>query len=378
MFEIQQNEMSNYTFLGLFSGAGGLDLGFEKAGFIHTQSSDILDVAVHTLRDNRPNWDVIQGDVRGYMPDFGRDIDVLIGGFPCQGFSLGGKRDEHDERNQLYKEIIRIAAHLRPRVIVMENVLNLRTMFHPETRKPFAEQIAEELAAIGYSIEYQFFKVSNFGVPQTRRRFIFVAYRNGTLEDFRFPTAKGETFIRDFIYDLGQNSDIVLPNHNPVWGFKSYAHTETHLPFDDNEIAVPVRFSRTASEGNPIRDFDSPFPAVDTATVWGWAKGNVEATRIDKDRDNDLYVRNPESNAKLWRISASQMRAFTAREYARLQTFPDDWIFYGNNKRDIQLQIGNAVPVVFAKKIAECVRLALEKEDRIVPRYQIETQLTLF
>lgn len=347
----------------MFSGAGGLDLGFEKAGFLHTESSDILEVAVNTLKQNRPNWTVFQQDVREYTPNVGNDIDVLLAGFPCQGFSLGGKREANDIRNYLYRHVIRIANKVNPRIIVMENVLNLRTMKHPETGKPFAEQISFELGNIGYTTVYKSFRVAEYGVPQTRRRFIFIAYRDQKISAFTFPKPKKETPIRDFIYDLGQDLSISLPNHNPMWGFKSYAHTETSAPFSDNDIAVPVRFSRTASEGNPIRDFDSPFPAVDTATVWGWALGNVIATRIQKDRNESLYVRNPESNAKLWRISASKLRPFTAREYARLQTFPDDWVFIGGNKRDIQLQIGNAVPVIFAKKIALSVREILEFVD---------------
>lgn len=364
MFTIEQEKPSQYTFLSLFSGAGGLDIGFEKAGFVHTQSSDILDYAVKTMRMNRPDWDVVNCDVREYTPDFRNGLDVLLAGFPCQGFSLGGKREASDERNTLYKEVVRIANIMKPRVVVMENVLNLRTMIHPDTQKPFALQIATEMEAIGYTTVFQYFRVSQYGVPQTRRRFIFVAYRGDTLKHFRYPVAsKKETGIRDFIYDLGQDLSIKLPNHNPEWGFKSYAHKETNEPYDETEIAIPVRFSRTASEGNPVRTFDAPFPAVDTATVWGWALGNVKAVRIDKERDDALYVRNPESTAKLWRISACKLRAFTHREYARLQTFPDDWVFYGNNQREIQLQIGNAVPVVFAKKIALCVRDALDVLD---------------
>lgn len=363
MFDIRQEDCNGYTYLGLFSGAGGLDLGFEKAGFIHTQSSDILDYAVETMRLNRPEWDVLNCDVRDYTPNFRQGLDVLLAGFPCQGFSLGGNRDENDERNQLYKQVVRIADIMKPRVVVMENVLNLRTMLHPISRKPFALQIAEEMAEIGYTTKFQFFRVSHFGVPQTRRRFIFIAYRDSTLSHFAFPLPHKETSIRNFIYDLGQNLSIKLPNHNPKWGFESYVHTETHEPFDINEPAIPVRFSRTASEGTPIRSFDAPFPAIDTATVWGWAQGNVKATRIDKKRDDAMFVRNPESTARLWRISASQLRPFTAREYARLQTFPDEWVFYGNNKREIQLQIGNAVPVIFAKRIAMSVSNALEILD---------------
>ncbi len=363
MNQLKKETKSNYTFLGLFTGAGGLDLGFELAGFEHTESNEILDYAVNTLKSNRPNWDIIHGDVREYTPSFKSGLDVLLAGFPCQGFSLGGNRDENDERNTLYREVVRIASIMQPRVIVMENVLNLRTMTHPETGKPFAQQISDELTSIGYTTEFDFFRVSEHGVPQTRRRFVFIAYKADTLKHFKFPRAEKETGIRKFIYELGQNLNIELPNHNPEWGFKSYAHTETGLPYDESEIVIPVRLSRTASEGKPIRDFDSPFPAIDTATVWGWAIGNVVAERIDKDRDNAMYVRNPESTAKLWRIKASKIRPFTAREYARLQTFPDDWIFYGNNKRELQLQIGNAVPVIFAKKIALKVREALEVLD---------------
>ena len=363
MFSVEQNDRSNYTFLGLFSGAGGLDLGFDKAGFVHTQSSDILPYAVDTMKKNRPEWDVLNCDVRDYTPDFRDGLDVLLAGFPCQGFSLGGNRDANDERNQLYKQVVCIAYIMQPRVVVMENVLNLRTMVHPVTHKPFATQIAEEMAEIGYTTKFQFFRVSNYGVPQTRRRFIFVAYKGDSLSNYSFPTPHKETGIHDFIYELGQNLSIKLPNHDPQWGFDSYVHKETHEAFDPKEIAIPVRFSRTASEGTPIRTFDAPFPAVDPATVWGWAQGHVEATRVDKERDEALYVRNPKSTARLWRVSASRLRSFTAREYARLQTFPDDWVFYGNNKREVQLQIGNAVPVVFAKRIAESVREALEVKD---------------
>jgi len=364
MLNIKDEERTNYTYLGLFSGAGGFDLGFEKAGFLHTESSDILGCAVNTLRCNRPQWDVKECDVRDYVPAFRNDLDVLLAGFPCQGFSLGGNRDVNDSRNSLYKEVVRIAKLLKPRVIVMENVLNLRTMINPETRLNYADHIASAMENIGYKTKYRFFRVSQYGVPQTRRRFIFICCREKyDLDAFQFPKPSVETGIRKFIYELGQDLTISLPNHDPQWGFESFAHKETGEKINETDIAVPVRFSRTASEGTPIRTFDEPFPAVDTATVWGWAQGNVRAYRIEKDRSNSMFVRNPNSNAKLWRITASRLRPFTAREYARLQTFPDDWVFTGKNKREIQLQIGNAVPVIFAKRIAQCVRDGLEVID---------------
>jgi len=381
MFKIGQESKSNYTFLSLFSGAGGLDIGFEKAGFIHTESSDILPYAVNTMQKNRPDWSVLNCDVREYTPKLKKEIDVLIAGFPCQGFSLGGNREESDQRNTLYQEVVRITDYVQPRAVIMENVLNLRTMRHPITRKPFADQIAAEMKAIGYTTRFDFFRVSHFGAPQTRRRFIFIAYKDDSLKHFRFPQPDAETPIRDFLYELGQGGGLDLPNHNPEWGFDSFVHKENGGTFRSGEIAVPVRLSRTASEGNPIRSFEQPFPAVDTATVWGWALGNVKALRVKKDRSDDsaMFVRNPNSQAKLWRISADHLRSFTVRQYARLQTFPDDWVFYGENKRELQLQVGNAVPVVFAKKIAVQVRKALEVLDgKRKVEFEPGEQMTLF
>ena len=257
-FEIEASERNGYSFLGLFSGTGGLDLGFELAGFTHTESNEILPYCVETLNKNRPKWKVIHGDIHEYEPKHLKGVDVLLAGFPCQGKT---------------------------------------------------------------------------------------------------------TTIKEFIYDLGQGLEITLPNHKPDWKFSSYAHKETNEPFDPNEDIVPIRISRTASDGYPVRKFDEPFPAVDTATVWGWAQGNVKAVRLEKDRGSDIYIRNPKASVTLWRITASRMRVFTPREFARLQTFPDSWEFIGKNKREVQLQIGNAVPVNFAKTIAENIKEALEVLD---------------
>jgi len=372
-------EPSGYTALGLFAGAGGLDLGFELAGFSHTEANDILPFAAETLKLNRPHWNVVQGDVREYTPSFRKGLDVLLAGFPCQGFSLGGKRDPNDVRNQLYREVIRIAKLMKPRAIVMENVLNLRTMVHPETQRPFADQIVDELAAIGYSTRSAFFRVSEHGVPQTRRRFVFVAFRGDFNEHFEFPAAQGNTASGPFLKDLVQSLSSDLPNHDPQWGFASQVHTVSGGRVRADDPIVPIRISRTASDGNPLRSFDEPFPAIDTATVWGFAQGDVRAERVAKDRRAEKFIRNPNADVTLWRITAKRMRTFTPREYARLQTFPDDWTFVGGNKREFQLQIGNAVPVAFAKAVAMSVRQALELEDkpRLRSTYQQLKELSL-
>ncbi len=353
-----------YTVVGLFTGAGGLDLGFEYSGFRHLECVETDPHCCRTLRFNRPNWSVQELDVHQYQPDLQGDVDVLVAGFPCQGFSLGGVRDANDPRNQLYLEAVRIAQMLRPRVVVLENVLNLRRIYFDGHSESAAETIAESMRAIGYHVYYDVLTACDYGAPQTRRRFIFVCFRDSPPPGYRLLEPQGAiATIRPFLLELGQNDAIDLSNHHPSWGFKSAVHIETGKPYDVSELAVPVRLSRTGSDGNPLRSFDQPFPAIDTATIWGWAKGNVVAGRLPKDRINGKHIRNPDATITLWRVSASHLRAFTHREYARLQTFPDNWTFLGSNKRDVHKQIGNAVPVSMAQAIAENVRRALQAQD---------------
>ena len=344
------------SFTSLFSGAGGLDLGFELAGFQHQYSTDLDPWSIKTLRGNRPQWHTLEADIRELSA---RDIpnsDILLAGFPCQGFSLGGNRLESDRRNFLFQEVVRVAQHHKPRFILMENVLNLRTMRDPHSGLPFVEVIAGHFQQLGYHVKHQIFRVAGFGVPQTRRRFIFLASFDPFPASFCWPTPAAETPAATYLHDFLTHPPVNLPNHNPQWGFHSRVHEATGADFDPSELPVPCRFSRTGSDGHPIRSLAVPFPAIDTATIWGWAQGNVSAERQPKDRVNGLFVRNRNHNLKLWRIRASRLRSFTAREYARLQTFPDSWVFQGNNQRHLHQQIGNAVPVQFAYHLACCVQ----------------------
>jgi DNA (cytosine-5)-methyltransferase 1 len=353
--------VSGYNVLSLFSGAGGLDIGFEMEGFEHLELVEFDDHCAATLCVNRPNWKVYHGDVYDYQPSHA-GIDVLIGGPPCQGFSLGGNRDEKDPRNRLFLEMVRVAEQTRPQVVVIENVLNLRTMTAPWSGKNFAVEISSKFAALGYSVGFDVFKVCYYGVPQTRRRFVFVACKGEFPEGYDLPPPSIDaTAIRPFLADMYLRRESSLPNHNPEWGFQSRVHTNRDtLPAESILEAVPIRISRTGSDGFPIRSLDEPFPAIDTATVWGWAAGKVQAARYPKDRRDGKFVRNPEADVTLWRIEADQIRTFTHREYARLQTFPDSWVFCGKNKRDIHKQIGNAVPIEFARHIARNVRALLD------------------
>ena len=332
-----------------------MDLGFEQAGFRHGFSSDIDEWSVKTLKENRPNWDVLEADVQDLSGRDLPDTDVILAGFPCQGFSLGGNRQADDKRNYLFRDVVRLTKQKRPRFVVIENVLNLRTMKEPESGRPFVDLISSEFEKLGYHVRFNVFRVSEHGVPQTRRRFIFIASKDRFPSSFSWLHPEIETPASRYLGDLFETPGLSLPNHNVEWGFNSRVHQATGENFDPSEMPIPCRFSRTGSDGNPIRDLVKPFPAIDTATIWGWAQGNVVAMRKEKDRSEAAFVRNPNSTVKLWRISASRLRSFTDREYARLQTFPDHWVFHGNNKRHIHKQIGNAVPVQFALRIGQLI-----------------------
>ena len=272
--------MRTLTSVGMFSGAGGLDLGFELGGFAHQAAMDIDSTCVATLRRNRPEWNVAEADARDWTWD--DEVDVVVAGPPCQGYSLGGHRSSVDDRNLLYREVLRTAHRSNARVVAIENVLNLRTMVHPETGRRFHEQIAAEFVAHGYEVHYGIMRMDEFGVPQTRRRFVFVGFRDGAPVGYRLPSPSGNATIRSWVHELGQREVQTLPNHSPAWNFRSSVHTATGDAFGEDEEAVVVRFSRTASDGNPLRSFDAAIPAVDTGTLWGWAQGNVRAARFQE------------------------------------------------------------------------------------------------
>ena len=178
------------------------------------------------------------------------------------------------------------------------------------------------------------------------------------------PVGSGEQSARPFLNDLAHGLNLEMPNHEPVWHFPSQVHQATGGSYNPSDPISPVRFSRTASDGNPLRSLDAPFPAVDTATIWGWAQGSIRVERVLVDRGKHAkFIRNRSATHKLWRITASRLRSFTDREYARLQTFPDSWAFEGLTKRSVHIQIGNAVPVEFAHRLALNIKEALMALD---------------
>jgi len=317
-----------YRVLSLFTGCAGLDLGFEAAGCETVAAVDLDFESCKTLRYNRPNWAVFEGDIREYNPNLS-DIDLVIGGPPCQGFSSAGKGDPKDPRNFLWKEYMRVVERVKPRALVLENVSAL-------THKKNGDHLSgimDALAVQGYNFTYGVLNAADFGVPQARRRLVVIGLRDGV------PTLPEPTHIG---------------MHRTVW--EAIADLDDESLFDEEFSHVP------------------PKHAAHVASRWsklapGETDPNYRRARLDPDkpattiragggygpRGDHLAGFHPP-------IHPFKPRQLTVREAARLQSFPDDWLLKGSKTAQGR-QIGNAVPVLFAEAIGKHVVGMLRELD---------------
>lgn len=304
--------------VSLFTGCGGLDLGFEAAGCETIAAVDNDHEACKTLRHNRPEWNVFEGDIRDYNPSL-RDVDIVIGGPPCQGFSSAGKGDPNDPRNMLWKEYMRVVERVKPRAIVLENVSAL-------THKKNGDHltgIMNELERHGYHFVYGVLNAADFGVPQARRRLVVIGLRDG-IPTMPEPTHVGHhVTVHDAIADLDGKFDEdwshVPPKHAPHvaerWALLEPGETDPNYRrarLDPKKPSTTIRAGGGyGPKGDHLAGFHPP-------------------------------------------IHPYEARQLTVREAARLQSFPDDWILKGSKTAQGR-QIGNAVPVKLAEAIAHHV-----------------------
>jgi DNA (cytosine-5)-methyltransferase 1 len=311
----------SYNFLDLFCGAGGFTQGLVQAGFNPIASVEISAIASATHRRNFPNCHHFRGDIQNFHPqtwlaDVGSPtIHLVVGGPPCQGFSVAGKRDPDDPRNQLFQEFIRIVSEVLPWYVVMENVPGILTLKKGKVK----ETILAEFAAIGYPhVSVAILEAAAYGVPQIRPRVIFIANRLRRKNPYPQPQLLPEQYnsIESAIADLPPYTP--MPEINHEWTRHSPEYTE--------RIAqVPPGGSLYETY---VDAFKRQYPGKPSMTV----KENHGGTHI-----------HPYLN-----------RVISAREMARLQTFPDSFIFEGTMKKAMW-QIGNAVP----PRLAECIGYAL-------------------
>ena len=297
--------------VSLFSGAGGLDLGFTMAGHEIVWANDIYEDAVKTYRRNLGDHIVCKDIALVDAADI-PNCDIIIGGFPCQGFSVANvKRHVDDERNVLYKQLIRIIEAKKPKFFLAENVKGLTNL----AKGAVFQMILSDFRALGYQVDSRILNAADFGVPQTRQRVIIVGVRNDV----------------DFTYDFP------CPNHSktgadglPKWVSVSKALAGIPDPDQPNDLPnheySKYKLNFNGYLGHRQLDPEKPAPTV---TARGDNKGGV--------------VILPHPNAE---------RRMSCRELARIQSFPLDYEFYGN-RSSVYRQIGNAVPPLLGYAVAK-------------------------
>jgi DNA (cytosine-5)-methyltransferase 1 len=395
-----EEKMKEYKVLDLFAGCGGLSKGFELAGFNVVAGNDILDHAGETYKRNHPNSKFFLGDITdeemkkqiiSYMKEKG--CDVIIGGPPCQAYSMAGLRDSKDPRGRLFEEYVEIVKELQPKVFVMENVKGILTIKHDrdnltdEEKKELEElrnaekeradllllrkqhknnsekykyteederrleEIKEEVKrlkdhlgdyqekvtdkivrrfnGLGYDVKFKLLNSANYGVPQKRERVIFIGKKKNGKITHPEPThsEKGENglkkwvSIKEAIGDLEDKEEDINFNH---------IITNHNEEFTEKIKKTPIGKSVF---GNYSDAFFKAYPDQPSRTV--------------KENHGGVFVHYKHN------------RVMTPRELARLQSFPDDFIFEGSKSKQL-VQIGNAVPVGLAKAIAEHIKKLID------------------
>jgi DNA (cytosine-5)-methyltransferase 1 len=321
------------TAFGLFVGGGGLDLGFHQAGFRLLAATDIDPFAKKTHERNWPDVPFILGDVRTLSLDQisaalgNKRPDVVIGGPPCQGFSTLGDRLSSDPRNDLVDAFVRIVDFLRPQAVVVENVRAIAT----EYKGRYRDYVLHRFSAIGYKIHFSVLNAAEYGVPQLRRRAVFVGFADPRIK-FEFPqpthgpqlipfTNVGKA-LRGLSEDGGE-----LPNHEPL------AHSDK----------VIARY-RLIPEGGMLPPPEKLPPEI--------RRQNFGSTYKRLSRSAPALTMVPGNNA--FPVHPVYDRSLTPREAARIQTFPDSYVFEGDRRRQC-IQVGNAVPPLLARVLANSV-----------------------
>jgi len=292
--------------VSLFSGAGGLDLGLEQAGLKVIWANDIFEDAVVTYRDNIGDH-IDTRDICQIPSDQIPECDVVVGGFPCQGFSVANwGRSLDDPRNALYKQLVRVVADKRPRYFVGENVKGLASMGGGALLK----LIVNEFADLGYRVRWQVVNAADYGVPQMRRRLLIVGVREDLAGEVEFPP-------RPTHADPAQASSLgLLPWLSVGKALQHFPNPDLPNTVKNHECSrYKLRFN-----GHLGHRFIEPTKPAPTVTARGDDKGGV------------VVLHHP-----------SNERRMTARELAAVQSFPDDFVFHGT-KTSVYRQVANAVP----------------------------------
>lgn len=330
--------------ISLFSGAGGLDLGFHKAGFTTIIANEYDAKICPTFRSNFPTTNLIEGDIRKINEnEFPLGITGIIGGPPCQSWSEGGSlKGIEDERGQLFYEYIRILKKTQPYFFVAENVSGMLAARHTSAVREFMHLFDKA----GYDVQFKLLNANDYDVPEDRERVFYIGFRKDLkVTDFKYPVPSlYKPTLKDSIWDLKDNAipaleknktngdKCIIPNHEYFIGSFS-----------------PIFMSR-----NRVRSWDEPGFTVQASGRQ--CQLHPQAPKMIKiEQNKQIFVPGKEN----------LYRRMTVREVARIQTFPDDFKFIYKDVNIGYKMVGNAVPVNLAYHIAKEIKITLRKNNLI-------------
>ena len=325
--------------VSLFSGCGGMDKGFEDAGFTRVWANDFDKDAQAVFRLNL--GDIDGRDIRTVPVEDIPDCDIITAGFPCQPFSnAGNRKGVYDSRGELYLECLRIIEEKKPMVVLFENVKGLLSSKHQNGKK-LIEVIQEDLESIGYRVTYKVVNASDYGVPQNRERMILVGIRSDLGKSFVFPTIqtdKTKLTLRNII-DIPPE----LPNQS-YWPYSPQAQSMIEMiPEGGSWKNIP--YEMLSPRFRRIRDDMKRYHAPNFYRRF--SRDEINGTITASAQPENCGITHPTEN-----------RRYTIREIARIQTFPDNFIFIDDTPKDIVAMykvIGNAVPCRLAQVIAHAI-----------------------
>lgn len=327
-----EKPLKEYKVLELFAGAGGLAIGLEKAGIKCAALNEIDKWACQTLRENRPHWNVLEGDIKSFnFEKFNGEVDIVTGGFPCQAFSYAGKKlGLEDARGTLFYEFARAVKEVNPPICIGENVKGLLSHEKGETLKGMLSILNE----IGYKVvPVQVLKAINYKVPQKRERLILVGIRKDIDIKYEYPKPYQNIYNLSDALKKGPLYDSNVPKSE---GSKYPQHKKEIL-----DLIPPKGYWRDL----PI-DLQKEY--MGKSFYLGGGKTGM-ARRIGWDEPSLTLTCSP-AQKQTERCHPDETRPFTVREYARIQTFPDEWKFMGSVSQQYK-QIGNAVPCNLGREI---------------------------
>lgn len=324
--------IQDFKVLELFAGAGGLAVGMEKAGIKCVALNEIDKWACQTLRENRPSWNVLEGDIKSFdFTEYNNKVDIVTGGFPCQAFSYAGKKlGLQDARGTLFYEFARAVKEVNPLICIGENVKGLLSHEKGKT----IEGMISILDEIGYNVvPVQVLKAIKYKVPQKRERVILVGVRKDIDLKYEYPKPHNKIYNLIDALKKGELYDCNVPKSE---GSKYPEHKKVVL-----DLVPQKGYWR-----NLPLDIQKEY--MGKSFYLGGGKTGI-ARRIGWDEPSLTLTCSP-AQKQTERCHPEETRPFTVREYARIQTFPDDWKFMGSVSQQYK-QIGNAVPCNLGQEI---------------------------